>query len=980
MRKNVPSCITSIGYWLSKLCVCITILLTIIHADLKAQPVFVKQLAPGSNNFVSNNGYLYYASGDSLWRSDGTPGGTTLVKKLGQTIFRISEIKSPTSVFIITQSGGSQSLWRSDGTNTGTVMVGTYNTITPLAVYNGELYLSINDGVHGVELWKLSSTNSLSLVKDINPGSGSGYLGSITYYNNSLFFRGGTSADANIWKTNGTEAGTVVAVDLPFNDFYELKASAGYLYFDRSYTDPEDEFSQVAELWRSQGTQASTQMVKIWGPEFSQYNGIGTYIEFNGKTYFIRAHGIPEEELWVTDGTDAGTQMVRKIVTDGFVGPIQIVRNNLVFADESQTFAGYIWKSDGTTAGTSSFYDIKELFADNNYAAWLDLTPAGDLLFFNDIRSEGEEAAPQDLQVYQSDLTAGGTRTLQDIYNVSIKGTANITASEDKIFFTSSNNEEGFRLWYYDPFAAPSLCSGTGGVVHELWKNVSGTTVSTIPVNTTPASTSTLSVFEGPSNIGDKYGSRYRALLCVPQTGDYRFWIASNDNSELWLSTTSSAADKVRIAYVNGASNPRQYNKYASQQSALIHLEKGKTYYIEALHKEGVGTDHISVGMQLPDGTLERPITGARLIPYKEENKAPIANVSTDEIVYAAPANVDITSEASDPDGAVVKVEFFNSGVKIGEDLTSPYSFRWENVPAGTYSITAVATDNEGATSIPTPTEIYVEGCSATGTILREVWRNVSGTSVSDIPVNSPPSETSQLSILESPGNIGTKYGTRIRGYICPPVTGAYLFYIASNDNSELWLSSNFNPANKVRIAYVNGATEPRQWNKYSSQGSVAINLVQNQTYYIEVLHKQGVGTDHVSVGWRLPDGTFERPIAGSRLSPFNSSMSETGIAATAYSFSETDVDTDGEIILAPNPTNKKPVTLFLPSLEPGLTKELKIEVTSLVGSLLYAQTISCTEGCNEVTLDITDKLSAGVYLVNGAFNGKRFTKRLIVK
>ncbi|HEX7774675.1 MAG TPA: Ig-like domain-containing protein, partial [Pyrinomonadaceae bacterium] len=64
--------------------------------------------------------------------------------------------------------------------------------------------------------------------------------------------------------------------------------------------------------------------------------------------------------------------------------------------------------------------------------------------------------------------------------------------------------------------------------------------------------------------------------------------------------------------------------------------------------------------------------------------------------VFTAPATIPIAATASDVDGTVSKVEFFQDGVLLGEDTTSPYSFTWNNVPSGTYALTTRATDNLG--------------------------------------------------------------------------------------------------------------------------------------------------------------------------------------------------------------------------------------------------------------------------------------------
>jgi chitodextrinase len=103
------------------------------------------------------------------------------------------------------------------------------------------------------------------------------------------------------------------------------------------------------------------------------------------------------------------------------------------------------------------------------------------------------------------------------------------------------------------------------------------------------------------------------------------------------------------------------------------------------------------------------------------------------------------------------------------------------------------------------------------------------------------------------PLNSGNNYGLRMNGYLCPPTTGSYIFWIASDANGQLWLSTTSNPANKLLIAQHTGTTNSRQWNKYSTQKSVAISLVAGQLYYIEALMKESTGNDNLAVGWAKP-------------------------------------------------------------------------------------------------------------------------------
>ncbi len=80
---------------------------------------------------------------------------------------------------------------------------------------------------------------------------------------------------------------------------------------------------------------------------------------------------------------------------------------------------------------------------------------------------------------------------------------------------------------------------------------------------------------------------------------------------------------------------------------------------------------------------------------------------------FTAPANVNLAATASDADGTVTKVEFFNGTTKLGEDTTAPYSFTWSGVAAGTYSLTARATDDLGGVTTSLASTITVSSSNA---------------------------------------------------------------------------------------------------------------------------------------------------------------------------------------------------------------------------------------------------------------------------
>lgn len=158
------------------------------------------------------------------------------------------------------------------------------------------------------------------------------------------------------------------------------------------------------------------------------------------------------------------------------------------------------------------------------------------------------------------------------------------------------------------------------------------------------------------------------------------------------------------------------------------------------------------------------------------------------------------------------------------------------------------------------------------GTILREYWSDISGSAISDLTSNAnypdAPSGSEEITSLEGPTTFGNNYGTRISGYIHPSITGDYTFWIAGDDNADLYLSTGESPSNTSRIAYVEGWTDSQEWNKYTSQESSSISLVAGNKYYIEVLHKEGSGGDNIAVSWSGP-GISQSVIDGSFLSPY---------------------------------------------------------------------------------------------------------------
>ncbi len=509
----------------------------------------------------------------------------------------------------------------------------------------------------------------------------------------------------------------------------------------------------------------------------------------------------------------------------------------------------------------------------------------------------------------------------------------------------------------------------TGTILREYWTGVSGALVSELtsipdyPDN--PSGSDEPTSFEAPSNWADNYGTRMRGYIYPPTTGDYTFWIASDNGSELWLSTDDDPNNASKIADVPGWTRPNIWDKYPEQQSSSIPLTGGNVYYIEALHKEHGGNDHVAVSWQGPgisqtviDGVYLSPWTGgAPQPPGQAANPNPADSASAVDIdadlswtagsgatshdVYfgtvTSPPFVQnqagttydpgtmsegtthywridevgaggtttgvvwsfTTESAPQPPGQATNPNPGDdaTGVSVDADLswtagsgatshdvyfgtTSPGTFQGNQggttfdpctMATGTTYYWRIDEKNAGGTTTGVVWS-FTTAAGATGTILREYWTGISGvyvfelTSSPDYPDN--PSGSNEPTSFEGPTNWADNYGTRMRGYIYPPTTGDYTFWIASDDRSQLWLSTDDDPNNVSQIAYVPGYTSSKTWDKYPEQQSSSISLTGGNVYYIEALHKEGGSNDHVAVAWQGP-GISQAVIDGAYLSPW---------------------------------------------------------------------------------------------------------------
>ena len=148
------------------------------------------------------------------------------------------------------------------------------------------------------------------------------------------------------------------------------------------------------------------------------------------------------------------------------------------------------------------------------------------------------------------------------------------------------------------------------------------------------------------------------------------------------------------------------------------------------------------------------------------------------------------------------------------------------------------------ATASPSQFPTAAPGSPVTGATL-DTWTGIAGGSIADLRTGTDNLATAPNqsvlysgSLLEVTNDVVPSSGIRMSGWLVPPTTGNYKFWIAADMTGELWLSTNGNPANKEKICQCTSSVGSRAWDVSPEQASTDIALVAGQAYYYEVSNR----------------------------------------------------------------------------------------------------------------------------------------------
>jgi len=352
--------------------------------DLRDEPTLVAEI-PGTG--VSRHAvlpgillFLVVAPDGTrqLWRSDGTPGGTGVVATSSlPDAFDSLGVSGARAFFPADGSQGDLELWSSDGTAAGTALLANLaaddvytDSSDPRDLHvvgDRVIFTAVGGAGEGRELWASDgSADGTALLHEFNAGRGAGVAASNAVEFDGALFLGLASnrpdVVSGLWRTDGTAAGTTLAVPLMLPRITRVVAAGDALYFS---TDTPN-----AAVCRTRGSEADT----TCGPSLE---AVGEMRAFGERVIFS---GGPsgDQEPWISDGTLEGTQMIGDLRPGrGGSAPRQFTTlgGDAVFVASPPDAGGQaLWQTDGTARGTRIRFSV----GDDIQA----LTAVGGRLFF----------------------------------------------------------------------------------------------------------------------------------------------------------------------------------------------------------------------------------------------------------------------------------------------------------------------------------------------------------------------------------------------------------------------------------------------------------------------------------------------------------------------------------------------------------------------------------------------------------------------
>jgi hypothetical protein len=311
------------------------------------------------------------------------------------------------------------------------------------------------------------------------------------------------------------------------------------------------------DIWSESGGRIAAHFISTWSGDAIKVRSTTSGLDDNEWHHCVITY----------DGSSDASGF--NIYIDGLEESVEVVVNSL----------------SGSTLSLNPVYiGRRDSGASSNYTA-------------SDIRIYRREISPIEVNLLYNELFSKQDESIQGPA-VALSKFENKTVVSDNLVGLWEFDNKSFKLGFLSNKIGNS-------VVREWWSNGGTTNINTSLFSTTPTGFEVESLLEGPTNWANSYTTRFRGYVRAPSSGDYTFWCAGDDTTELYLNSSGQdPSSATRVSYHTSWTSPRQWTKFSTQKSSPITLSGGEFYYIELRSAEASGGDNVAAGWSKPgEGT-----------------------------------------------------------------------------------------------------------------------------------------------------------------------------------------------------------------------------------------------------------------------------------------------------------------------------------------------------------------------------------------
>ena len=440
----------------------------------------------------------------------------------------------------------------------------------------------------------------------------------------------------------------------------------------------------------------------------------------------------------------------------------------------------------------------------------------------------------------------------------------------------------------------------------------------------------------------DNFSVRWAGKLQPDYSQVYTFYVKADDGERL---------------YINGNLVTNDFTDHASREkSGTVSMVAGQQYDIVLEFYDACCAADVKLSWS-STSVPKQVIPQINLYPVGAPiNLLPTVSLATPSTgsAYLAPANINLSAVASDLDGSITKVDFYQGTTLLYSDLSAPYSYDWAGVDPGSYSLSAIATDNLGASTTSTLVAVVVNsGGGPIGTGLTAQFFN--NKTLAGSPVVTRVDATVDFTWPAAPttGVTPDNFSARWSGKIQSDYSQVFTFYVKSDDGERLYVNGNL-----VTNDFVDHASRER---------SGTVSMVAGQQYDIVLEFYDACCAADVKLSWSSASVSKQVvpqlnlfPAVSTREDEYDSYMeSFSYVSTTAF----------------PQPTSE------ILNLAYNGTSSANVEITLMdnLSQIRMNQTHFVKKGNNVLTFDVSD-MSPGIYMMTIRSDEKMETIKVVIE